>query len=160
MSGRTITMQRLMPWRGDSVPDVLINPVSETYNSPYPSSLEWRSFPSHPQGNDAKTCEAWFTHSWLAFVGHGALQDRNTCRRVTMASLYIDTRSARCFHRAPSLPYFPCFPSVTRFGAFPAPCGSACLCFALCAPYGFRLSENLCATNAKRFSEPSEKDAP
>ncbi len=26
-------------------------------------------------------------------------------------------------------------------------------------PCGFRLSENLCAKNAKRFSEPSEKDA-
>ncbi len=38
--------------------------------------------------------------------------------------------SAKCFRRAPILLYFPCSPSVTRFGAYPAPCGTARLCFA------------------------------
>ena len=42
------------------------------------------------------------------------------CRAAASASLYRRP-SDRRFHRAPILPYFPCSPSVTRFGAYPAP---------------------------------------
>ncbi len=52
--------------------------------------------------------------------------------------------SDRCFRRAPSLPYFPCSPSVTRFGAYPAPCGTARLCFGLAALRVTAFRKSLC----------------
>jgi hypothetical protein len=63
--------------------------------------------------------------------------------------------------RAPTLPYFPCLPSVTRSVLVPRPAarrGSA----SAAPPCGFRLSENLFGksphrTRTKRFPEPSEK---
>src|ERR1700679_836405 len=72
---------------------------------------------------------------------------------VATASLYRRP-SAGCFHRAPSLPYFPCSPSVTRFSAYPAPCGTARLCF-----FGFQKIFSTTSRNErgkKRFPEPSE----
>jgi hypothetical protein len=74
-------------------------------------------------------------------------------RLIATASLYRRP-SGKCFHRAPSLPYFPCSPSVTRFSAYPAPCGTARLCF-----FGF---QKIFSTDfrkergRKRFPEPSE----
>ena len=64
---------------------------------------------------------------------------RNRGQRQDMVALLPDCvgiliygcPSDKDFHRAPFLPNFPCFPSVTRFGAGPAPCGTARLCFAL-----------------------------
>ena len=72
---------------------------------------------------------------------------------VATASLYRRP-SDRCFHRAPSLPYFPCSPSVTRFSAYPAPCGTARLCF-----FGFQKIFSTTSRKErgkKRFPEPSE----
>jgi hypothetical protein len=51
-------------------------------------------------------------------------------RRVAASASLYRRPSDRHFHRVPILPYFPCSPSVTRFGAYPAPCGTARLCFA------------------------------
>jgi hypothetical protein len=54
-------------------------------------------------------------------------------------------------HRHPSS-YFPCLPSVTRFGAYPAPCGTARLCFGLSA--ALRVSafrKSLCKERKKIF---------
>jgi single-strand DNA-binding protein len=57
----------------------------------------------------------------------------------------------RHFHRPPFLPYFPCFPSVTRFGVYPAPCGTARLCF-----FGFqKIFSALPAKNAERKDFPN-----
>ena len=55
------------------------------------------------------------------------------CRVARSASLYRRP-SDKCFHRAPILPYFPCSPSVTRFGAYPAPGGTTRLCFGFTTP--------------------------
>jgi hypothetical protein len=69
--------------------------------------------------------------AWMAGP-NGQRTQRGLCCLDATASLYRRP-SAGCFHRAPSLPYFPCSPSVTRLGAIPAPCGSARLCFGLSA---------------------------
>jgi hypothetical protein len=95
-------------------------------------------------------------HPLSAFVAvlDGQRTQRSVCCLVATASLYSHP-SGECFHRAPILPYFPCSPSVTRLGAYPAPCGN-------CAALLLRLSENLFdkaphKTRTKRFSEPSAK---
>jgi hypothetical protein len=59
-------------------------------------------------------------------------------------------------HRHPSS-YFPCLPSVTRFGAYPAPCGTARLCFGLSAALRVSAFRKSLCNERKRFSEPSEK---
>ena len=103
-------------------------------------------------------------HPLPAFVSGARSQRQHRecryfCVLVALASCATSLQQRR-FHRAPSLPYFPCFPSVTRFGAIPAPGGLAVLL--RYAPFGFRLSENLFGhfrkeRGKKRFSEPSEK---
>jgi hypothetical protein len=62
-------------------------------------------------------------HSAFEVRGMAGEQASFHCRAVASASLYRHP-SDECFHRAPSLPYFPCFSSVTRFGAYPAPGGT------------------------------------
>ncbi|WP_216845257.1 hypothetical protein, partial [Granulicella sp. S156] len=58
-------------------------------------------------------------------------EDRSIRRRVTMASsVSIPLQQGVSVKRHLSS-YFPCLPSVTRFGAYPAPCGTARLCFGL-----------------------------
>jgi hypothetical protein len=57
--------------------------------------------------------------------------------------------SDRCLRRPPSLPYFPCLPSVTRVGAYPTPCGASMFCFALAGALRVWVSkENLPAATA------------
>jgi hypothetical protein len=68
---------------------------------------------------------------------------------IVTASLYRHP-SGKCFHRAPSLPYFPCSPSVTRFSAYPAPCGTARLCF-----FGFQKIFSADCKNAERKDFPN-----
>ena len=94
---------------------------------------QYRPFAWRDAENDAKHWNVWFARSpllqpeaWQA-AGHGS-----TGRVVASASLYRRP-SDKCFHRAPILPYFPCSPSVTRFGAYPAPGGTTRLCFGFAA---------------------------
>ena len=58
--------------------------------------------------------------------------------------------SGKCFRRAPSLPYFPCSPSVTRFGAYPAPCGTARLCFGFAALRVTAFRKSLCKEQRRK----------
>ena len=55
------------------------------------------------------------------------------CSPVAPASSTPPSPSDGCFRKAPSLPYFPCSPSVTRFSACPAPCGTSMFCFGYAA---------------------------
>jgi hypothetical protein len=81
---------------------------------------------------------------------NGQRAQRYRCCLDATASLYRRP-SAGCFHRAPSLPYFPCLPSVTRLGASPAPCGTALLAFS-----AFRKSfRQISATSAERKDFPN-----
>jgi hypothetical protein len=100
-------------------------------------------------------CEALehAVHPLSAFAAGSMASDRLWfhCRIVASASLYRRP-SDKCLPRAPILPYFPCSPSVTRFGAYPAPGGTARLCFALRAP--LRVSafkKSLCKERKKIF---------
>ena len=65
--------------------------------------------------------------AFVAFLDVQRTQ-RAFCCLVATASLYSHP-SDECFHRAPILPHFPCSPSVTRFSAYPAPCGNCAPCF-------------------------------
>jgi site-specific DNA-cytosine methylase len=96
----------------------------------------------------------WLTHSlllqpdWWETRGYGSaaawLHRHPERHAVLHASVSVQ--------RHPSS-YFPCLPSVTRFGAYPAPCGTARLCF-----FGFQkiFSARPQERRKKRFSEPSE----
>ena len=107
------------------------------------SGLEPCILPSTPSPKDrvfagacanASTEPFGTVHPLSAFVAvlDGQRTQRSVCCLVATASFYSHP-SGECFHRAPILPYFPCSPSVTRLGAYPAPCGTARLCF-----YGFQ----------------------
>jgi hypothetical protein len=52
---------------------------------------------------------------------------------------------------------FPAYPRSLALVLIPRPAALRVSASAYQPPSGFRLSENLCAKNAKRFSEPSEK---
>ena len=97
-------------------------------------------------------------HPLSAFVAgpDGQRAQQFVCCLVATASLYSPP-SDECFHRAPLLPYFPCSPSVTRLGAYPAPCGTARLCFGLSAALRVSAFRKSLCRERKRFSEPSEK---
>jgi hypothetical protein len=72
-----------------------------------------------------------------------------------MASFYIDAHQQGVSVEPISPRIFPVFPSVTRFGAYPAPCGTTRLCF-----FGFQKifsARTRKKARKKRFSEPSEK---
>jgi hypothetical protein len=135
-------------------------------------------------------CEALerAVHPLSAFAAGNVAGDRLWfhCCAAASASLYRRP-SDKCFHRGPILLYFPCSPSVTRFGAYPAPHhpitqtsragdpdsaarrGSAShgperqqsnarRGSGPCAPRVSAFRKSLCKER-KRFSEPSEKDA-
>jgi len=92
--------------------------------------------------------EIGVAHPRSAFVaGAGSQRQDRECRcfccPVALAS-WATSLQQRRFHRAPFLPYFPCFPSVTRFGAYPAPGGNCATCF-----FGFQKSfQQISAQNA------------
>jgi hypothetical protein len=82
------------------------------------------------------------------------------------AAVWLHRRSGRhgdssdgCFRKAPFLPYFPSFPSVTRSVLIPRPSARRVSASPMRAPKGFRLSKNLCAQdkNAKDFSNLPKK---
>jgi hypothetical protein len=60
-------------------------------------------------------------------------------------------------HSAISPRIFPAYPRSLALVLIPRPAARRVSASAYQPPCGFRLSENLCATNAKRLSEPSEK---
>jgi hypothetical protein len=69
-----------------------------------------------------KTSMVQPTHG-LSCAELGARQDK--CGRGLVAKTSLDgTLQQNIFVKRHFSPYFPCFPSVTRYGAFPAPCGT------------------------------------
>ena len=157
MSGRTMTMQHPLSRRGDLVLPAPFGSAHKRHNSPSTASPETRFFPRRQACNDAKTRTVWFTHSSIVLDRLGAREDRSIRRRVTMASsVSIQLQQGVSVKRHPSS-YFPCLPSVTRFGAYPAPCGTARLCFGLSAALRVSAFRKSLCKDRKRFSEPSEK---
>jgi hypothetical protein len=82
-----------------------------------------QSLASRVQGNDAETEKYGSAHSWLVTCRGGCMTGQ-----VWVASggegVLTWSPPAKHFRKAPFSPYFPCFPSVTRYGAFPAPGGT------------------------------------
>ena len=107
--------------------------------SPMNRSVEWRGME-----NDTGSRKAWLTHS-LPGAGSGERQNHE-CWLVARASLLACALQTGRFHRAPSLPDLPMSHSVTRFGAYPAPCSTARLCFGLRRPMGFGFQKIFSAT--------------
>ena len=94
----------------------------------------------------------WFTHSLL-------LQpDRWRTRAYSSAAVRLHRHPERhaVLHASVSIKrhpssYFPCPPSVTRFGAYPAPCGTARLCFGFAALRVSAFRKSLCNERKKIF---------
>jgi hypothetical protein len=114
------------------------------FTAPLRKRHNWPSIPSTSvetlrMAGCGGRCEALgrVVHSLSTFAVGNTASDRLRfyCRVAASASLYRRL-SDRCLPRAPILQYFPCSPSVTRFGAYPAPGGTSMFCFALRAPYG------------------------
>jgi hypothetical protein len=116
------TLARISPRsRGADLVPILGHSVRELCSPP--STPSPKSGPSHGRRKAAVRhggrCGS-STHG-LSCAGPGARQDRYGCCPVAMASLYIDAYQQGVSVKAPFLPYFPSYHSVTRFGACPAP---------------------------------------
>jgi len=102
----------------------------ELCSSPSPKSSTPRHFATQAVESNADASDVWFTHCLPEPYNLGPETDTHSAAGFYRRP-YMDAPSGKYFRRAPFLPNFPCFPSVTRFGAGPAPCGTARLCFAL-----------------------------
>ena len=125
-------------------------------NSPSIPSPKNRSFAWQAAEDDGERM-VWFTHSLLL------QQDRWRTRAYSSAAVRLHRHPERhaVLHASVSIKrhpssYFPCPPSVTRFGAYPAPCGTARLCFGFAALRVSAFRKSLC-NERQKFSEPSEK---
>jgi hypothetical protein len=151
------TLARIsQPRREAGVPLALSTPHLESCNSP--------STPSHQDGfiawqgtEEDGERTAWFIHSlplqpgrWQASKSGSTavrLHRRPECQAPLQTSVSIERHLSRIFPAHPrslALVLIP-RPAARRVSASASP------------PCGLRLSESLCATNAKRFSEPSVK---
>jgi hypothetical protein len=141
----------------ESIP-ALADPSRRRCNWPSISSPQCRALAWRDTEDDAKRWDVWFTRSllvqpeaWQA-TGHGSTGvqlHRHPYIGAFQAGVSVE-RQFSCI--------FPAHPRSLASVLIPRPAALGVLL--RYAPCGFRLSENLCAKNAKRFSEPSEKDTP
>jgi hypothetical protein len=136
--------------------------VLEPCHSPSIPSPKIRSFAWQGAEDDADHRRLWLTHSllllpetWQAsrYSSTAVRLHQRPYRDALQTSVYLERQFSHIF---------PVLPSVTRFGATPAPCGTARLCFDLTGALrvsAFRKSFLRRPQKRKRFSEPSEKDA-
>jgi len=98
----------------------------------------------------------WPTLCFVSGIG-GRRQEDSVSARLRMRplpwTLQTIVAAERQFSRT-----FPAHPRSLASVLFPRPAARRVSASAA-PPFGFRLSKNLCATSAKRFFEPSEKDA-
>ena len=105
-------------------------PALELCISPSTPSPKTRFFAWRASEDDAGQSTAQFTHTLLSqpdgweTTGYLSTAFRLHRRPERLAVLQTGVSVKRHFSS-----YFPCSPSVTRFGAYPAPCGTARLCF-------------------------------
>ena len=131
---RTILTRISQPRRAENLLPALTAPELELCNnSPSIPSPKNRSFAWQAAEDDGERM-VWFTHSLLLqpnrwqTTGYGSAAVRLHRHPERHAVLHASVS----VKRHPSS-YFPCSPSVTRYGAYPAPCGTARLCFGLSA---------------------------
>jgi len=127
-------------------------PELEPCNSPsIPPSPKDRFFAWQGVEDDGKRT-AWFTHSLLLQPG----QWQASTSGPTAVRLHRHPERHGVLHASVSVKhhpssYFPCSPSVTRFGAYPAPCGTARLCFGFVALRVTAFRKSLCNERKKIF---------
>jgi len=152
---RTMLTRTSQPRRAASLLLTPAAPELGLCNSPSIPSPQNRFFAWQGAEDDGERT-AWFTHclllqpDWWETRGYGPTAVRLHRHPERHAVLHASVS----VKRHPSS-YFPCSPSVTRFGAYPAPCGTARLCF-----FGFQKIFSTTSRKGrgkKRFSEPSEK---
>jgi hypothetical protein len=100
-------------------------PVAEGAQLAFDSATQVQA---HRTAGRRERCEALerAVHPLSASTAGSMANDRSWFDRRVAASASLYRRpSDKCLPRAPILPYFPCSPSVTRFGAYPAPGGTA-----------------------------------
>jgi hypothetical protein len=150
---RTILTRTSQPRRAASLLLAPTTPALELCSSTSTSSPKHRFFTWQGAEDDGERT-VWFTHSlllqpdWWQARGYGPAAVRLHRHPERHAVLHASVS----VQRHPSS-YFPCSPSVTRFGAYPEPCGTARLAFSAFRK-SFRQKHNDC--RKKRFSEPSE----
>jgi hypothetical protein len=142
---------------GGSFP-ALADPSRRPCNWPSIPSPQLRHFAWLDAEDDAKHWNVWFTRSpllqpetWQA-TGYGSTAVQ-LHRHPYIGALQTSVSIERQFSRI-----FPAHPRSLASVLNPRPAARRVSASAS-PPCGFRLSKNLCATNGKRFSEPSEKDA-
>ena len=126
---RTMLTRTSQPRRAASLLLTPAAPELGLCNSPSIPSPQNRFFAWQGAEDDGERT-AWFTHclllqpDWWETRGYGptaAWLHRHPERHAVL-------HTSVSVQRHPSS-YFPCSPSVTRFGAYPAPCGTARLAF-------------------------------
>jgi hypothetical protein len=150
---RTMLTRTSQPRRAANLLLTPTAPALELCNSPSIPSPPNRFFAWQGVEDDGERT-VWLTHSLV-------LQpDLVETRGYGSAAAWLHRHPERhaVLHASVSVKrhpssYFPCSPSVTRFGADPAPCGTARLAFS-----AFRKSfrQERKGRRKKRFSEPSE----
>ena len=149
---RTILTRTSQLRRAASLLPASTAPELEPCNSPsIPPSPKDRFFAWQGVEDDGKRA-AWFTHSLLLQPG----QWQASTSGPTAVRLHRHPERHGVLHASVSVKhhpssYFPCSPSVTRFGAYPAPCGTARLCFGFAALRVTAFRKSLCNERKKIF---------
>jgi hypothetical protein len=154
---RTMLTRTSQPRRAASLFLAPTAPELELCNSPsIPSPIDRFFAWQGAEANGERT--AWFAHCLL-------LQpDRRRTIAYSSVAVQLHWHPERhaVLHASVSVKripprIFPAYPRSLALVLIPRPAALRVSASAYQPPCGFRLSENLCAKNAKRFSEPSEK---
>ena len=157
---RTTLTRTSQSRRAASLLLALTAPELEPCNSPsIPPSPKDRFFAWQGVEDDGKRT-AWFTHSLLFQPG----QWQASTSGPTAVRLHRHPERHGVLHASVSVKrhlssYFPCSPSVTRFGAYPAPCGTARLCFGFAALRVSAFRKSFRATERKKIFRTFRKSA-
>ncbi len=135
------------------------DPSRRMCNWPSIPSPRYKPIARRDAEDDAKRWNVWFVRSpllppetWQP-TGYGspaAWLHRHPYIGALQTSVYLERQFSRIF---------PAHPRPLASVLIPRPAARRVSASHSVRPCGFRLSKNLCAKNAKRFSEPSEKDA-
>jgi hypothetical protein len=133
---RTILACTSQRWRGAGLHSVLATPELELCSTPSTSSPKSRSLAWQRSEDNAGYRRAWFSYSLLSQPDAWQTTTKDSIVVWLRWRPYRDTLQKERFRREPSLPYFPCSPSVTRSVLVPRPAARRCSASPLRAPCG------------------------
>jgi hypothetical protein len=134
-------------------------PVAETVQLSFDSVVQYRPIARREAENNAKHWDTRFTRSLLLqpeawqTAGHDSMAvwlHRHPYIGALQTSVYLERQFSRIF---------PAHPRSLASVLIPRPAARRVSASHCVRPAGFGFRKILCATNAKRFSESSEKDA-